>query len=80
MSASHGAEKLLWVVAIRGVFLMEEGMTLRILKNTEKKRELLYYCQSRGFLLFTKTKASGKRRARTLSLVTLQLMSTLQSI
>lgn len=37
VSTSHGAEKLLWVVAIRGVFLMEEGMTLHLEEHGEEK-------------------------------------------
>lgn len=37
VSASHGAEKLLWVVTIRGVFLTEGGMTLHLEEQVEGK-------------------------------------------
>ena len=36
VNARNGAEKLLYVVAIRGIFLMKEGMTLYLEEQEEK--------------------------------------------
>ena len=42
VNARNGAEKLLYVVAIRGVFLMKEGMTRHLEEQGEEKERRMW--------------------------------------